>query len=98
MKHLIHTILIPVNNGSLVKYEIYTTNQRLDYYGKVPDGTCRVIAMKLEPGDSVFKVTDSDVSLDELFKANQPKQDTWYSDGPDRVNLIMVIEYLKNHS
>ena len=96
MKHLLHTIVVSAKDRSLIKYEIYSNEYRFDYYGKVPEGTCRVIAYKLEPTDSVFKVTDSDLSLDELFKANQPKPNAWYSDGPHRVNLEMVIEYLKH--
>lgn len=95
MKHLLHTVIVSAKDSTLIKYEIYSKEYRFDYYGKVPEGTCRVIAYKLEPNDSDFKVIDSDFSLDGLFKANQPEPNTWYSDGPNRVSFEMVIEYLK---
>ncbi|HCB0413122.1 TPA: hypothetical protein MYM54_003333 [Klebsiella pneumoniae] len=95
MKYLNHTVLLSDQDGALIKYEIYTKQLRLENYGKVPEGTCRIVAYKLDDDADIFKVIDSDFSIDELFKANQPKPNTWYSDGPDRVNLDMVVEYLK---
>jgi len=95
VEHLIHTLLVNGKGGLLVKYEIYSASRTLDYYGKVPEGTCRIIAYRLDIGDSVFKVIDTDLDIQSLFDANKPQPNTWYSDGPDRVNLEMVIQHLK---
>ncbi|QJU39050.1 hypothetical protein [Serratia marcescens] len=96
MEHLIHTLLVTGKGGLLVKYEIYSTSRTLDYYNKVPEGTCRVIAYRLDINDSSFKVIDSDLNIQSIFDANKPKPNTYYSDGPDRVNLEMVIQHLKD--
>ncbi|MBE4973210.1 hypothetical protein I5P92_08745 [Serratia ureilytica] len=96
MEHLIHTLLTNSKGGLLVKYEIYSTSRTLNYYNKVPEGTCRVIAYRLDISDSSFKVIDSDLDIQSLFEANRPKENTWYSDGQDRVNLEMVINHLKD--
>jgi hypothetical protein len=98
MKHLIHTIVLEGKSGDILKYEIFFWQGKLDYYGKVPEGKSRVIASKLDISDQVFKITDSDLSLIPLYEANKPTPNTWYSDGPERVNLEMVIEYLKKIS
>lgn len=98
MKHLIHTIVLEGKAGDLLKYEIFFWQDKLDYYGKVPEGKSRVIASKLDKSDHVFKITDSALSLKPLYEANKPEPNTWYSDGQERVNLEMVIEYLKKVS
>lgn len=93
MKHLIHTFLAKSSVSELVKYEIYSDSRKLDYFGKVPEGTCRVISYGVENG--IFKLLDSDVDVQPLFDANRPDPNTWYSDGNDRVNLEMLIKHLE---
>ncbi|HGV0028913.1 TPA: hypothetical protein ACNFPK_001488 [Citrobacter freundii] len=94
MKHLIHTFLSKSADGSIFKYEIYSKFQDLGHYKKVPEGTCQIIEYKFEPDSSEFNVININLNIDELFKANQPNPNAWYSDGKDRVNLDMVISYL----
>lgn len=94
MKNLIQTILTETNDGSLNKFEIYSKHRKLDIYEKVPEGSCRVVLYKLEANDHVFKIIDSNVDLQNLFEKHKPDPNTWYSDGPNRVNLEMVIAYL----
>ncbi len=96
MKHLIHTFISKSVDGSFIKYEIYNENYDLGYHKKVPEGSCQIISSKFDLDTSVFKVTDINLNIDDLFKANQPAPNTWYSDGQDRVSLDMVICYLKN--
>lgn len=94
MKHLIHTFLSKSADGSIFKYEIYSKFHDLGHHKKVPEGTCQIIESKFEPESSEFNVININLNIDELFKANQPNPNTWYSDGQDRVNLDMVISYL----
>lgn len=95
--HLIHTVLTEANDGVLTKYEIYSNNRKVDIYGKVPEKTCRVIYSRLNKGEQVFKIIDSDVNLHILFENNKSHSESWFSDGPDKVNLEMVIDYLTNN-
>lgn len=94
MKHLIHTFLHTSNSGDVVKYEIFTKSRTLNMHEKVPEGTCRVIKSELSVPDAGFKITDSNLNLQPLYEANKPQPNTWYSDGPDRVSLDMIIDYL----
>ncbi|SUY02786.1 hypothetical protein [Citrobacter youngae] len=94
MKHLIHSFILKTDDGSTIKYEIYCKNHDLGYHKKVPEGSCQIISSKLDPDDRDFKVTDINLNIDALYKANQPAPNTWYSDGQDRVSLDMVISYL----
>ncbi|WP_312663604.1 hypothetical protein [Pantoea sp. CTOTU49201] len=96
MKYLIQTFIAKNGDGDLIKYEIYSKSRKLDYYDKVPEGSCRVISYQLS-GDSI-SVLNEDVDVNGLFEANRPKPNTWYSDGPHRVNLEMLIEYLTKNT
>jgi len=94
MRFLIQTFLTRTNDGRQLKYEIYSNSYKLDHFDKVPEGSSRVICYELI--DKITEVIDNDVDLTPLFKANQPKPNTWYSDGPDRVRLDMLIDYLRD--
>jgi hypothetical protein len=96
MKYLIQTFLAKSSDGSQIKYEIYSNSRKLDYYDKVPEGSCRVMSYRFE-GNSI-NLVDEDVDVDPLFAANKPAPNTWYSDGPHRVNLEMLIEYLTKNA
>lgn len=95
MKHLIQTLLTTSKDGALIKYEVYTDLRTLGHYETIPEGTCRVLLSTLSD-DGLFRVTNNSVDIQELFDRNQPNPNTWYSDGPDRVNLQMLITYLEN--
>ena len=94
MKHLIHTFISTSTDGSTLKYEIYSDYQSLDFRNKIQEGTCQVISSKFFSDINQFKVTDIDLNIDSLFKANQPKPNTVYFDGQDRVSLDMLISHL----
>lgn len=96
MKHLAHTFLVTTADGSVIKYEIYTKDFDLGYYKKIPEGTCRIISSKFDMASKEFKVEDINLNIDNLFVANRPAPNTWYSDGQHRVSLDMVINHLKN--
>lgn len=96
MKYLIQTFLVKKGDAEQLKFEIYSASRKLDYYDKVPEGTCRVICYQLI-GNSI-SLSNGDVDVQPLFEANRPKPDTWYSDGQDRVNLEMLIEYLTKNA
>lgn len=96
MKHLIHTFLSVSPGGSTVKYEIYSDYQEIGHHKKIPEGTCQIIKSKFDSDSNEFKMTDFNLNIDKLFKANKPKPNTWYSDGQDRVSLDMIINYLDN--
>jgi len=92
MKFLIQTFLTRSRDGKQLKYEIYSNSRKLDHYDKVPEGSCRVISYQLS--DNSIVIINDNVDVMPLFAANRPKPDTWYSDGPDRVRLDMLIDYL----
>ncbi|WP_395313128.1 hypothetical protein V1603_19555 [Enterobacter sp. ECC-219] len=94
MKHLLHSFLSKSTDGSTFKYEIYSKYQELGYHKKIPEGTCQIVQSVFDADSNLFKVVDINLNIDELFKANQPNPNTWYSDGQDRVSLDMVISYL----
>ena len=96
MRFLIQTFLTRTNDGRQLKYEIYSSNRKLDHFDKVPEGSCRVICYQLS--DKSIQIINDDVDVTPLFEANQPKPNTWYSDGPDRVRLDMLIDYLRDNS
>ncbi|WP_039029288.1 hypothetical protein [Leclercia adecarboxylata] len=98
MKHLIHTFLSTKSGGDTVKYEIFTKGSDLGYYKKVPEGTCQIIASKFDPSGNNFAVIDVNLNIDNLYEANKPAPNTWYSDGPDRVSLDMIISHLNKLS
>lgn len=92
MKHLIHTFLTSAGQEGLIKYEIYSKSRKLGHYEKVPEGSCRIISYNLI-GDEI-KTTNLNVDVSSLFEANRPAPNTLYTDGPDRVNLEMLINHL----
>lgn len=94
MKHLIHTFFNFGKSGSLIKYEIFTTYRKLGLHEKIPEGTYRIVESELSVGESFFKITNSEIDIRPLYEANKPQPNTWYSDGPDRVSLEMIIDYL----
>ena len=94
MKHLIHSFILKATDGSTIKYDIFCMSYDLGYHKKVPEGSCQIISSKFDPDGGDFKVTDINLNIDALYKANQPDPNTWYSDGQDRVSLDMVISYL----
>lgn len=96
MRFLIQTFLTRTNDGRQLKYEIYSNNRKLDHYDKVPEGSCRVVCYQLS--DTGISIIDDDVDVRPLFEVNQPAPNTWYSDGPDRVRLDMLIDYLRDNS
>lgn len=91
MRYLIQTLLATSNSGEMLKYEIYSDNRKVDYSDKIPEGSCKVIVYKLV-GDAIQ--LSSDVDLQALFDANRPAHNTFYSDGPHRVSLEMLIDFL----
>ncbi|HIF8253273.1 TPA: hypothetical protein ACX448_003996 [Klebsiella pneumoniae] len=96
MKHLIHTFLSTSRSGSIIKYEIFSEYQELGHHKKIAEGTCQIVKSEFDQDSNEFKVTDINLNIDKLFSANQPKPNTWYSDGQDRVSLDMVINYLND--
>lgn len=96
MKYLIQTFLATSEDGIQIKYEIYSKRRKLDYYDKVPEGSCRVMSYQLS-GNSISLI-DEDVDVQPLFEANKPNPNMWYSDGTDRVSLEMLIEYLTKNT
>lgn len=95
MKHLIHTSLNEKDNGDVIKYEIFFKYRKPDYHEKIPEGTYRIIEYRWSSGDLYFNVTDPDVDIQMLYERNKPDPNTWYSDGPHRVSLDMIIEHLE---
>ncbi|HHG7313381.1 TPA: hypothetical protein ACPXSN_005319, partial [Klebsiella pneumoniae] len=96
MKHLVHSFLSVSSDGATIKYEIYSQDQELGHLKKIPEGSCQIIKSIYQKDSNGFKLIDLNVNVEDLFKANQPKPNTWYSDGQDRVNLDMLINYLDN--
>ncbi|PKC35759.1 hypothetical protein V462_13890 [Pantoea ananatis 15320] len=96
MKYLIQTLLANSNSGGQIKYEIYSDVQGSDSLSKIPEGTCRVISYKLVKGS--IQLLDDDLDLQALFDANRPAQGVFYPDGPHRVNLEMLVDYLHKQS
>lgn len=94
MKHLIHSFISKTADGSTIKYEIYCKSHDLGFHKKVPEGSCQIISSKFDPNVGDFKVADINLDIDDLYKANQPEPNVWYSDGQDRVSLDMVISHL----
>ncbi|MHA0954030.1 hypothetical protein [Enterobacteriaceae bacterium NFIX31] len=97
MFHLLHTILTEENSGVLIRYEIYAKKQNIGIYGNISEETCRVIYSKFDEKIQVFKIIDSDVNLHFLFERCKPHSDSWFYDGPDKVNIQMIINYLTNN-
>ncbi|HEN3249992.1 hypothetical protein [Yersinia enterocolitica] len=95
MKYLLHTLMDKKSNGDIFKYEIYIEEKNINHHEKIPEGTCRVIAYKFEAADSAFKIIDIDLNVQRLFDENKANPNTWYSDGNDRVNVNMLINYLQ---
>lgn len=77
MQYLIQTFLADSANGEQLKYEIYLKTMKLDAFNKVPEGSCRIMAYKLEGGLS--HLIDDNVDVQPLFDANQPEPNAWYS-------------------
>lgn len=96
MKYLIQTLLVNASGGGGVKYEIYSDSKDSDFLSKLPEGTCRVISYKLVNG--TLQLLDDDMDLQALFDANRPAQDIFYPDGPHRVTLEMLVDYLNKKS
>ncbi|WP_426817663.1 hypothetical protein ACP3TC_04935 [Winslowiella sp. 2C04] len=97
MKYLLKTIIKELNNGAIEKFEIFSDFSSIGHYRKVPEGSCRILKYYFEPESTGFKLVNPDVNVQDLFDANQPKPNTWYSDGSDRVNIDMLINHLINN-
>lgn len=96
MRFLIQSFLARASSGHQLKYEIYSNSRQLNHYEKVPEGSCRVISYQLT--DKSIKIIDGNVDVTPLFEANRPEPNSIYSDGNDRVNLEMLIDYLRDNS
>lgn len=94
MKYLLQTVISENHDGSVTKFEIFSDYALLDHHRKIPEGSCRILKFSLERDAQDFVLIDSNLDVQGLFDANQPKPNTWYSDGQDRVSMEMLIEYL----
>lgn len=49
----------------------------------------------MAPGEDLFKFAYADFDILPLFEAKRSQPNTWYLEGPDKVNLEMIINYLQ---
>lgn len=96
MRYLIQTLLTNSKSGEQIKYEVYSENRKSDFIDKIPEGSCTVISYKLTEGK--IQLLDRDVNLQPLFDAYRPAQDVFYPDGPHRINLEMLVDYLNQQA